>query len=413
MIKYNKTVLSNGIRVVSERIPFTNSVCVGVWVKVGSRYENSKNNGISHFIEHMVFKGSKNRTAFEIAKSIESVGGSINAFTGRELTCYFAHVLSKDLPLALEILSDITGNPLFEPSDVNNEKNVILEEINSIDDTPEELIFEHFQKNLFYKHPLGFSVIGNSENVKRFDNTIIRDFWEKNYTSEKIFVAVSGDVEYKRLIELIEKNFSFSRGKGKLNNSGKIHYNEQKKTIIEKNILQAHICIGNIGVSYREREKYSLMILTTILGGGMSSRLFQTVREKYGLAYSVYSFAEFLFDSGVFGVYAGTDKNKVERTIELIKKEFKKMCGKKISNKEMNRVKSQLTGNLILGLESVTSRMTRLAKMEVYLGRYFTLDEVLKDINSVNTEDVLEMSNKILNEDDLQITILKPLSNKI
>jgi predicted Zn-dependent peptidase len=413
MIKYNKTVLSNGIRVVSERIPFTNSVCAGVWVRVGSRYENSKNNGISHFIEHMVFKGSKNRTAFEIAKSIESVGGSINAFTGRELTCYFAHVLSKDLPLALEILSDITGNPLFEPSDVNNEKNVILEEINSIDDTPEELIFEHFQKNLFYKHPLGFSVIGNSENVKRFDNTIIRDFWEKNYTSEKIFVAVSGDVEHKRLIELIEKNFSFSRGKGKLNNSGKIHYNEQKKTIIEKNILQAHICIGNIGVSYREREKYPLMILTTILGGGMSSRLFQTVREKYGLAYSVYSFAEFLFDSGVFGVYAGTDKNKVERTIELIKKEFKKMCGKKISNKEMNRVKSQLTGNLILGLESVTSRMTRLAKMEVYLGRYFTLDEVLKDINSVNTEDVLEMSNKILNEDDLQITILKPLSNKI
>ncbi len=411
MIKYNKTVLSNGIRVVSERIPFTNSVCAGVWVRVGSRYENSKNNGISHFIEHMVFKGSKNRTAFEIAKSIESVGGSINAFTGRELTCYFAHILSKDLPLALEILSDITGNPLFEPSDVNNEKNVILEEINSIDDTPEELIFEHFQKNLFYKHPLGFSVIGNSENVKRFDNTIIRDFWGKNYTSEKIFVAVSGDVEHKRLIELIEKNFSFSKGKGKLSDSGKIHYNEQKKTIIEKNILQAHICIGNIGVSYREREKYPLMILTTILGGGMSSRLFQTVREKYGLAYSVYSFAEFLFDSGVFGVYAGTDKNKVERTIELIKKEFKKMCGKKISNKEMNRVKSQLTGNLILGLESVTSRMTRLAKMEVYLGRYFTLDEVLKDINSVNTEDVLEMSNKILNEDDLQITILKPLSN--
>ena len=409
MISYNKTILDNGIPVVSEKIPSANSVCLGVWVKVGSRYENSDNNGISHFIEHMLFKGSKKRSSFEIAKSIESVGGSLNAFTGRELTCYFVHVLSKNLPMAVEILSDIIENPLFNSSDITNEKNVVLEEINSIEDTPEELIYEHFQKNLFYKHPLGFSVLGKSKNIKKFNRKNLRDFWKRNYTSDRIVVAASGDVDHKKVTKLVEKYFSFPRGNKKIKFKRKINKSNNKRTVIEKNISQAHICIGNIGVPYCEKEKYPLMVLTTLIGGGMSSRLFQTIREKRALAYSIYSFAEFLSDSGIFGIYVGTDKDKIEKVINLIKSELKKLCEKKISTREINQFKSQLAGNLILGLESVSSRMARLAKIELYLEKYYYLEEVLKEINSVNSEEILTISNKVLNEKDLNITILKPV----
>ena len=408
MISYNKTILDNGISLVSEKIPSANSVCLGVWVKVGSRYENSDNNGISHFIEHMIFKGSKKRSSFEIAKSIESVGGNLNAFTGRELTCYFVHVLSKELPMAVEILSDIIENPLFNSSDIINEKNVVLEEINSIEDTPEELIYEHFQKNLFYKHPLGFSVLGKSKNIKKFNRKNLRDFWKRNYTSDRIVVAASGDVDHKKVTKLVEKYFSFPRGNKKIKFKRKIN-KTNKRTVIEKNISQAHICMGNIGVPYCEKEKYPLMVLTTLIGGGMSSRLFQTIREKHALAYSIYSFAEFLSDSGIFGIYVGTDKDKIEKVINLIKSELKKLCEKKISTREINRFKSQLTGNLILGLESVSSRMARLAKIELYLQKYYTLEEILKNINSVNSEEILTISNKVLNEKDLNITILKPV----
>ena len=408
MISYNKTILDNGISLVSEKIPSANSVCLGVWVKVGSRYENSDNNGISHFIEHMIFKGSKKRSSFEIAKSIESVGGNLNAFTGRELTCYFVHVLSKELPMAVEILSDIIENPLFNSSDIINEKNVVLEEINSIEDTPEELIYEHFQKNLFYKHPLGFSVLGKSKDIKKFNRKNLRDFWKRNYTSDRIVVAASGDVDHKKVTKLVEKYFSFPRGNKKIKFKRKIN-KTNKRTVIEKNISQAHICMGNIGVPYCEKEKYPLMVLTTLIGGGMSSRLFQTIREKRALAYSIYSFAEFLSDSGIFGIYVGTDKDKIEKVINLINSELKKLCEKKISTREINRFKSQLAGNLILGLESVSSRMARLAKIELYLQKYYTLEEVLKEINSVNSEEILTISNKVLNEKDLNITILKPV----
>lgn len=408
MILYNKTILDNGIPVVSEKIPYANSICMGVWVKVGSRYENSDNNGISHFVEHMVFKGSEKRSSFEIAKSLESVGGSLNAFTGREFTCYFAYVLSKDLHMAVEILSDIIANPLFDNSDIVNEKNVVLEEIHSIEDTPEELIFEHFQQNLFYKNPLGFSVLGKSKNIKNFSRKTVRDFWKRNYTSNRIVVTVSGDIDHKKVTKLVEKHFSFSKGDRTIKFKRRINIGSKRK-VIKKNISQAHICIGNIGIPYCVKEKYSLMVLTTLLGGGMSSRLFQTIREKYALAYSVYSFAEFFSDSGIFGIYVGTEKEKIEKVLELIKRECKKLCKKKISTREINRFKSQLTGNLILGLESVSSRMTRLAKMELYLEKYYTLKEVLKKINSVNSEDVLAIGNKILNEKDLKVTILKPV----
>ncbi len=408
MTIYNKTILDNGISVVSEKTNFTKSVCLGVWVGVGSRYENLKNNGISHFLEHMVFKGSKKRSSFKIAKFLESVGGSLNAFTGKEFTCYFAHVLSKDISLAMDIVSDILVNPRFDESDIDNERNVVIEEINSTLDSPEELIHEYFQENIFYKHPLGYSILGKLNNIKSFNNKIIRDYWGKNYISNRIVVAVSGDIDHKNLVKLVEKYLSVPDKNNTVKFKRKIGKGNNKTTLVKKGIKQAHICMGNIGVSYYKKIKYTLMILITLLGGGMSSRLFQIVREKHALAYSVYSFAEFLSDSGMFGVYMGTDKEKVDDAIVLVKKEFNKLRNKKISKRELNRIKSQLTGNLILSLENVSSQMTRLAKMELYLCKYYSLDKVLSEINSVTSEDVLALSNKILDEKDLKISVLKP-----
>ena len=405
MILYNKTILDNGISIVSEKIPSAQSVCIGVWVRVGSRFENADNNGISHFIEHMAFKGTKTRNSFEIAKSLESVGGNLNAFTGKELTCYFAHILNKDLPLAIEILSDITGNPLFDISDITNEKNVIIEEINSIEDVPEELVYEYFHKHLFVKHPLGFPVLGETNNIKNLTRDSLIDFWEKNYDPHRVVISASGEVEHNNLSELVQRYFIFPKGEDVRNLKG-MKKARGGRTLIKKDISQTHICIGSIGTSYRKREKYPLMLITTLLGGGMSSRLFQIIREKYALAYSIYTFTEFLSDSGVFGVYAGTEKENVERTIELIFKEFKKVREGYISKKELWRIKSQLTGNLILGLESVSSRMTRLAKMELYLGSYYSLESVIEEINSVTIDKVLETANVVLNEDNLYTTIL-------
>ncbi|MFC1563207.1 M16 family metallopeptidase, partial [candidate division KSB1 bacterium] len=386
----------------------TKSACLGVWIKLGSRYENLKNNGVSHFIEHMIFKGSKKRSCFEIAKSLESVGGSLNAFTSKEFTCYFAHVLSKDLPLSIDILSDMIMNPLFDKSDIANERNVVIEEIKSVFDTPDELIHEHFQENVFYKHPLGYSILGKTNNIKSFNRKIIKDNWKKNYTSNRIVVSVAGNVKHDNVVKLVEKHLSIPNGDSSIRIKRKIGKGGNKTSVIEKNIKQAHTCLGNIGISYYKREKYALMVLITLLGGGMSSRLFQVVREKHALAYTIYSFAEFLSDSGIFGIYLGTDKEKVSNAIDLVKREFGKVRNKRISSREINRIKSQLTGSLILGLENISSRMTRLAKMELYLGKYCSLEEVLKEIDSVTSDDVLALSNRILGEENLKITILKP-----
>ena len=405
MISYKKTILDNGISVVSEKIPASHSICIGVWIKVGSRYEDAGNNGISHFVEHMGFKGTKTRNSFEIAKSLESVGGNLNAFTGKELTCYFAHILNKDLALAIDILSDITGNALFENDDIANEKDIIIEENNSIEDAPEELVYEYFHKHLFLRHPLGFPVLGETKNIKSFTRKALIDFWKRNYDPHRVVISASGDVDHIELTKLIDKFFSFPSGVKTRRVRGK-RETKGGRTVIEKDIAQTHICMGTIGCSYRKREKYPLMLLTTLLGGGMSSRLFQIIREKHALAYSVYTFTEFLSDSGIFGIYAGTEKEKVSRVMELIFRELKKMRDKRVSERELDRIKSQLTGNLMLGLESVSSRMTRLAKMELYLGHYYSLENVIKEISSITADDVLETANKILDEDKIYTTIL-------
>jgi len=405
--EFKKSVLNNGIRLVTERIPYVRSISIGAWLNVGSRDEVPDNNGISHYIEHLLFKGTKNRTAVEIAESLESVGGHLNAFTGKELTCYYAHVLDEHLSISVEIIGDILSNALFETSEMEKEKKVILEELNTIEETPEELIHEYFLDDVFPNHPLGLPVIGKRQNITSFNRQNVLDYLSDNYTIDRLVIAAAGNVDHDELARLVEKNFK------NLGNKGSQNYEPPKgprhgKHVMENGAIQAHICLGTHAYSYRNPKKFGLLVLNTLLGSGMSSRLFQNIREKHGLAYSIYSFIDFLFDTGLFGIYIGTDKHKVDDSLELINKELEQLMKQPISGAELDRTKSQLKGNLMLGLESTSSRMNRLAKMEIYLQKNFTLDDTLNEIAKVSQEDILNIANELFTSDRIYTTILKP-----
>jgi len=405
--KFQKSVTKNGIRVVTETIPHVRSISLGVWFKVGSRWEQKSTNGISHFIEHMVFKGTKKRNAREIAQSMESVGGNLNAFTGKEATCFYAHFLDEHLPIAIDVLSDITCNPRFSPVALMKEKQVILEEIKSVEDTPDELVHEYFMENLFFEHPLGFSILGSKENIKQIKRRNVTDFWKKNYTSDKIVIAAAGNLNHNELVNFVENAFCFNLPVQ--NERVAVKFKRGKrKDIIKKGVSQSHICIGNRGISYKDKRKYALLMLNVMLGGGMSSRLFQNIREKLGIAYNIYSFVDFYEDTGLFGTYIGTEEKETEAAVDLILKEFNKFKKNRLTKDEVEMVKSQLKGNLMLGLESTDSRMTRLARMEMYLGDYITLDQVIEDIEKVKKSEIIDISRELLVDDELQTTMIVP-----
>jgi len=404
---FQKTQLDNGIRVVTEKIPHVRSVSIGIWLIVGSRNETDDNNGVAHFLEHMMFKGTKNRNALEIAESLESVGGHLNAFTGKELTCYYAHILDEHLPIAVDVLADILLNSLFDAEEMEKEKRVILEELSTLEETPEELIHELFLKDLFPQHPLGFSTIGKRENISGFRRGHIFDFIRENYTPKNMVVAAAGNVNHLELVTFIDEKFK------NFDNPGISHYQPPSKAYFGKNIIengaiQAHLCMGTQSYSYRDSKKFGLLILNTLLGSGMSSRLFQNIREKYGLAYSIYSFTDFLLDTGLFGIYIGTDKLKIDESIRLISAELENLMNEPVPHEELKRTISQLKGNLMLALESTSSRMNRIAKMEIYLQNYFTLDDTLQEIEKVTQEDILTIANELFDNQRLFTTILKP-----
>ncbi|MFQ5705927.1 MAG: M16 family metallopeptidase [bacterium] len=408
---YQKSMLSNGIRVVSEKIPHVRSVSLGVWLIVGSRDENVENNGISHYIEHMLFKGTNKRKAQEIAESLESVGGHLNAFTAKELTCYYAHILDEHLTIAIDVISDILKNSIFDRDEMEKEKQVIVEEINNIEETPEDMVHDLFQNNLFPNHSLGLSIVGSRENVLNFKRENLLDYIDKNYTSNRIVIAAAGNVVHSQLVGLAEKKFAEFKSSAEPNYPNPTQP-LKLRNIFENGGIQAHLCLGTHSYSYRNPKKFGLLVLNTLLGSGMSSRLFQNIREKYGLAYSIYSYIDFLFDTGLFGVYVGTDRNKLDSSIELISKELDKLRKNRVSAADLNRTKSQLKGNLMLGLESTSSRMNRLAKMEIYLQKYYTLDDTLLEIERVSSDDLLEIANELFDPNRICYTILQPHKGK-
>ncbi len=404
---YRKSVLSNGIRVVSEKIPYVRSVSIGVWIEAGTRDEPPEKNGIAHFLEHMVFKGTKTRTPFELADTLEALGGALNAFTSKELTSFYAHVLDEHLEIAVDILADLLNNPLFDPQELEKEKNVVIEEIKDLEDAPDDLIFDYFFEDVFSPHSLSLPTLGKKEIVGKFRREDLIEFKENNYTSDRIIIVAAGNIEHEKLVDLCGKYFSQNRTSSKRN---LLKFSPEKPARLERTYhgQQAHVCIGCRTIPYSAPGKYPLLLTNTILGGGMSSRLFQTLRERYGLVYSVFSFADFFMDTGVFGVYFATDEKNIERSIELINSEFTKLLNNELEEDELFKRQSQLKGNLLLGLESTSNRMERLAKMEIYFQGFHTLDDVIQSIDQVKLEDVFNIASDYFHPTRLYQTIIRP-----
>ncbi|MGI6227119.1 MAG: M16 family metallopeptidase [Peptococcales bacterium] len=407
---YETSKLSNGIRVVSEYIPYVKSVAVGIWVGAGSRFEDERQNGISHFLEHLFFKGTEKRTAKDIAESLDAVGGQLNAFTTKEYTCYYAKVLDEHLELAIDVLSDMFFNSKFSEKDINKEREVIIEEIKMYEDTPDEIIHDVFSQTIWEGHPLGKPVLGTEETISTFSKADFLNFIDTHYVPDNIVIALAGRVEHAKVIELLEKLFGQAK-KGNVHKYPLPPHNHSQMQNIYRDVGQVQICLGSPGLPQDHPQIYPLFILNSVLGGGLSSRLVQEVREERGLAYSVYSYHSSFSDAGLFTFYAGTRPDNYEQVIQLIIREAFSIKEYGITEKELTKSKEQLKGNLYLGLESVGSRMTRIGRSLLCLNRLITPEEVVANIDQVSLKDVKELASSIFQEDKFTITTIGPIKN--
>ena len=403
--KFFKSSLSNGIPVVAANIPYLRSISIGIWFKVGSRNETPKLNGIFHFLEHLAFKGTKRRSAHKIAIEMDSIGGHINAFTSREYTCYSAKVLGEHLPIAVDILSDILLRSVFDPAEIERERRVILEEINMRDDSPDDYIFDMFYKKAWSDHSLGLPIQGYPETVKRITRQHILTYMKKFYASNNIIISVSGNIDFPALMDLLEKHFGDFKRSNEIKTSP-AHKLKSGVACKHKKLEQVHICLGTTGVKINDEQRYECYLLNTILGGSMSSRLFQKIREERGLAYSVHSSNYSYLDTGIFLVYAATGIKNYSTTLELIVQEIRNIKNSKINKKELQKAKNQLKGMLMLSLESSGSRMVQLAKEEMYFEKHFTLDEMIKNIDKVTADGIKNLANRLFDNQLFTLALL-------
>ncbi len=410
---HKKTVLKNGIRVLTEKIGYVRSVAIGVWIDVGSRDEASNETGVSHFIEHMLFKGTKKRTAKEIASSLESVGGALNAFTGREHTCYFARILDEHLSIAVEVLADILKNSLLNPTDVEREKTVIASEIRDLEDSPADLAHDRLMSGMWQDHPLGRSIMGDAESILRMTRGKLIDFTKRNYVSPKVVIAASGNFNHRDLVTMIQEKFRFSQTERTHLADRSTPEPNLNRMVVSRQTAQTHVSLGVPAFPYKDKRRYAAMLLSNILGGGMSSRLFQSIREELGLAYNVYSFIDFFVDTGVFGIYLGTHKKNAARAIDLVLKEIRKIKKHSVSRQELSNSKYQLKGSLMLSLENTSNRMNRLARQELLLGKYVNLDETASSINRVKAKEVIDVAVDLLDSNKLSALILGPVGKRV
>ena len=404
---YQRTVFPGGLRVVTERMPGVRSAALGIWVTVGSRNERPAENGISHFIEHMAFKGTSRRSALDIARTIERGGGVINAFTGKELTCFYVHVLDEKLPEAFDLLADILRNSLYDPGEIEKEKQVILDEIRDHEDMPDDVAHECFMKTLFQDHALARPILGSPDNVRSFSRERLLKFIGAHYTPTRVVVAAAGNVRHAGLLRQVERSLSLPRAKRALADRRIAPI----RPVMERHprpIQQAHMLIGTRGLPYAHRDRFTLSVLSTLLGGGMSSRLFQNIREKHGVAYAIYSFSEMMRDTGVWATYLATDPERVDRARDLVLAELKSLRDHGAPADEVEGVKTQIKGNIMLGLENVSSRMMRLGRMEVYLRRFHTLDDVIHQIDRVTPRALHSLADRLLDEKKFITTIVEP-----
>jgi predicted Zn-dependent peptidase len=405
--QYKKTILPNGIKVLTETIPYVKSFSLGFWFNVGSRDESTETNGITHFIEHMLFKGTKKRSARKIAVEIESCGGYLNAFTSKEHTCYYGRGLADHIEKTFDVISDMIQNSLFKPAEIKKEAGVIIDELNDVQDNPEELIFEKFEEVIFSGSNLSYPIIGTEKNILSFSQSDLHNFIKDKYGSNRIVIAVSGAVDHDKLINLTKKYFNGDLGISSIRRKNFNLNNSARAEFIDKEIQQVHAVIGKPTAGFKSEERAKAAVLTQVLGDGSSSRLFQAIRERNGIAYQINSFLNSFYDTSAFGVYLSTNEKMVEKALGLIYKEFKKLREKKISNSELSKAKEALKGSFILSLENTSNRMIRMAQSELYHNRIKSTDEVLNIIDKVTVNDVIGSANDLLDEDSLFKVIIK------
>ncbi len=408
MNHYNKTILPNGIRILSENIPYIKSFSLGFWFNVGSRDENLTNNGITHFIEHMLFKGTKKRSARRIATEIESYGGYLNAFTSKEHTCYYGRGLANHIGKTFDVISDMIQYPALKPAEIKKEASVIIDELNDIQDNPEELIFEKFEEMIFAGSSLSYPIIGTAENILRFSQLDFFNYMKEKYGFNKIIIAASGAVDHNQLAKLTDKYFN----KDMRNSPSRRRYfnnpvYDARLEFIEKEIQQVHAIIGKPTYGFKNEERINVALLTQILGEGSSSRLFQSVRERNGIAYQINSFLNSFYDTSAFGVYLSTNEKMVDRALSIIYRELKKLRSVKVSEKELNKAKEALKGNFLLSLESTSNRMIRMAQSEFYYNRIIPTEEIIKKIDGVTREQIIDIANELLDEKTMFKIIIK------
>ncbi len=410
---FQKTVLENGLTVLTESINTFRSVSLGIWIRAGSRHEELPESGLAHYIEHVTFKGTPSRTPKQIALEIESVGGILNAMTDKEICCFYTKVLDTHLDTAVDLLSDIVLNSTFPAEELEKEKKVILEEINMYEDDPDEVAIDKITEGLWPQNSLGRPTIGYKETVSSFTRDNILAYRDKYYHYGNIIVAAAGNVPHDKLLELVIKNFD----KAQLP-SGSQPFAEIKpvadypKLYINKPVEQIHFCLSTESYPRNAEARYTLSVLSTILGGGMSSRLFQEIREKLGLVYGISTFGQSFKDAGMFGILAGTSPEYFNQVMELIRKELDLISKELVTEQEIKDAKEQIKGHMVLGLESSNSRMNRIAEQEIYFGKYLSIDEIIEKIDSVSQEGILRMSADLFPTERMALSVVGPV-NKI
>ena len=408
---YRKSVLPNGMRILTERMPHVRSVAVGVWVETGSRHEVESRGGVSHLIEHLVFKGTATRSAEAIARTMDSVGGQMDAFTTKENTCFYVQVLDEHLPLAVDLLTDILLHPLFDAEELEREKSVVLQEIRMVEDTPDDIIHDLFAAQIWGGHPLARPILGTRELVSGFHRDAIADYFGEEYVPPRIIIAVAGNVTHEQVVELFGKGFNGYTRPARPRASEAVKL-APGINIVHKALEQVHLVMGFPGLAHAAPERYAMFVLNDVIGGSMSSRLFQEVRERQGLAYSVHSGVQAFMDTGLMYVYAATDVENFSKVLKSILKELRDVKKHGVTEEELRRSKDHLKGSLMLSLESTSSRMNRLAKHELHLGSFLTIDEMLVSIDGVRHDEVQALVSQVIDEEQLALTTLGPLDRR-
>ncbi|MFJ5927842.1 M16 family metallopeptidase [Kitasatospora sp. NPDC092948] len=412
-----RTVLPGGLRVVTETLPTVRSATFGIWVGVGSRDETPVLNGATHYLEHLLFKGTARRDALEISAALDAVGGEMNAFTAKENTCYYARVLDTDLPLAIDVVCDMLTGSLIRPEDVESERGVILEEMAMAEDDPGDVVHDLFAKVIFGTGPLGRPILGTQETVSGLSRDQIAGFYRRRYKPENLVVAAAGNLDHGKVVKLVEKAFASVLAKSEghpaeARRGIKTVRTSGRAAVLNRPTEQAHLVLGVPGIPRHDERRWAMGVLNAALGGGMSSRLFQEVREKRGLAYSVYSYSSSYADTGLFGIYAGCQPKRVEEVLKICREELARVVEEGITEEELHRAIGQLSGSTVLGMEDTGSLMNRIGKAELSYGHHLSVDEMLRKMADVTLDDVHAVARDVLGAHRPSLALIGPINDR-